>query len=286
VEAAAHRYEVHDDPEPLVAALDRLCEVLLPHLQREEDELMPVVSRVVTVGEWSAIEQAYNLSGKSKATLGREGHWLMDGASREDQARVLALVPLAPRLVLRFAFGPSYRRHQRACWGPPRRWVQHEGSTSVVVGADFDAVWDIVRDPTGVGEWSHECVGAEWVGEPGARPGARFRGRNRQGVFRWGRLCEIVSVGTGEIVWRTVPTRAYPDSTEWSIRVARVDTGTRIEQSFRVVKVTWLEPVYARFLPAHRDRTAALTRDLERIGALAAHGGVGADRPEAPQPGG
>jgi hypothetical protein len=147
-----------------------------------------------------------------------------------------------------------------------------------VVAADIDAVWDIVSDPTRVGEWSHECVGAEWIGEGGARPGARFRGRNEHGVFRWGRLCEIVSIGPGELVWRTVPTRLYPDSTEWAIRADRVDTGTRIEQSFRVVKGTWLEPVYARLLPAHRDRTAALTKDLERIGSLAAEGDVGTDR--------
>jgi hypothetical protein len=148
--------------------------------------------------------------------------------------------------------------------------VQHEGSTAVVVDADPDAVWEIIRDPTRVGEWSHECVAAKWAGtEPGARPGARFRGRNKQGIFRWGRLCEIVSIEPGELVWRTVPTRLYPDSTEWAIRADRVGTGTRIEQSFRVVKGTWLEPVYARLLPAHRDRTAALRHDLERIGSLA-----------------
>ncbi|MGE0140148.1 MAG: hemerythrin domain-containing protein [Ilumatobacteraceae bacterium] len=271
VETTAHRYAQRDEREPLIAALDCLREVLLPHLQREEDELMPVVSRVVTTGEWSAIEQAYNLAGKSKAQLGREGHWLIDDASEEDRARVLGLVPLAPRLILLYGFGPSYRRHRSACWNSRRRHVQREGSTSVVVDADVDAVWDIIRDPTRVGEWSHECVGASWVGaEAGARPGARFRGRNKQGVFRWGRLCEILSIEPGELVWRTVPTRLYPDSTEWAIRVARVDAGTRIEQSFRVVKGTWLESLYARFLPAHCDRTAALTNDLERIGSLAA----------------
>ncbi|MEO7118162.1 MAG: SRPBCC family protein, partial [Candidatus Limnocylindrales bacterium] len=270
VETAAHLYAKRDEREPLIAALEGLTEVLLPHLQREEDELMPVVSRVLTNAEWNAIEQAHNLAGKSKVQLGREGHWLIDEVPPDDRARVLGLVPLAPRLVLLYGFGPSYRRHQRACWNAPRRHVQHESSTSVVVDADLDAVWDIIRDPTRVGEWSHECVAAEWVGEqPAAQPGAHFRGRNKQGVFRWGRLCEIVSIEPGELVWRTVPTRLFPDSTEWAIRAVRVEAGTCIEQSFRVVKGTWLEPLYAQFLPAHRDRTAALTNDLERIGSLA-----------------
>lgn len=271
VETRTHAYEERDERGPLIASLDGLSQLLLPHLRREEDELMPMVSRVVTVGEWRAIEQAYNLEGKSTSQLGQEGHWLIDGASKEDRARVLGLVPPVPRLVLLYGFGPSYRRHLRACWAPGRRRVQREGSTSVVVEAGFDAVWDIVGDPTRVGEWSHECVAAKWVGaDGGVRPGARFRGRNRQGLVRWGRLCEIVSVEPGELVWRTVPTRLYPDSTEWSMRVACVDGGTSIEQSFRVLKGSWLEGVYVRLVPAHCDRTAALMDDLRRIGSLAA----------------
>lgn len=270
LEAAAADYEQHDRAEPVIAALDGLDDILMPHLQREEDEMMPVVARVMTKAEWDAIEQQHNLTGKSTAQLAREGHWLIDEATPDDRARVLGLVPMLPRLVLLHGFGPSYRRRARACWNPRRRTVQHEGATAVVVDADIEAVWDVVRDPTRVGEWSHECIGGEWVGDATtARPGARFRGRNKQGLFRWGRVCEVVCAEPHELVWRTVPTRLYPDSTEWALRLSRADGGTRIEQTFRMVKGTKLEVVYATFLPAHRDRTAALTRDLERIGALA-----------------
>jgi hemerythrin-like domain-containing protein len=271
LEKAAAAYAERDERDALVHALDDLTDVLLPHLQREEDEAMPVVSRVLTNAEWRDLEQRYNLDGKSMAQLGREGHWLIDDASAEDRARVLGLVPLVPRLLLLYGFGPSYRRQRRACWSPRRRRVQREGSTAVVVAADIDAVWDVVRDPTRVGEWSHECVDGEWVGDATeARPGARFRGRNRQGLIRWGRLCEVVSADPYQLVWRTVPTRLYPDSTEWAIRLEPVDGGTRIEQTFQVVKGTMLEPVYATILPAHRDRSDALQQDLERIGAVAA----------------
>lgn len=270
VERAAASYAECDERASLVDALDDLSKVLLPHLQREEDEVMPVVSRVITNADWSGIEQRHNLDGKSMAQLGREGHWLIDDASAEDRARVLGLVPLVPRLLLLYGLGPPYRRHKRACWNPRRRRVQHRGSTAVVVEAGIDAVWDVVRDPTRVGEWSHECVHAEWVGDTAeARPGARFRGRNKQGLFRWGRLSEILSAEPYELVWRTVPTRLYPDSTEWAIRLERVDGGTRIEQTFQVVKGTRLEPLYATLMPAHCDRVDALKQDLERIGALA-----------------
>ncbi|HWJ11857.1 MAG TPA: hemerythrin domain-containing protein, partial [Nocardioides sp.] len=53
-----------------VAALDALSSVLLPHLRREEDEAMPIVSRLVTRGEWSALEQKHNLDPKSTTELG------------------------------------------------------------------------------------------------------------------------------------------------------------------------------------------------------------------------
>lgn len=263
----------------LVDAIDDLGAVLLPHLEREEFEVMPVVSRVVTNAEWQDVEQRHNLDGKSMAQLGREGHWLIDDATPEDRARVLGLVPRVPRFLLVHGLGPSYRRHARACWAPRRRRVQHEGSTSVVVAAGIDEVWDVVRDPTRVGEWSHECVGGAWVGGAvDARPGARFRGRNEQGLIRWGRVSAVVHAEPYELVWRTVPTRLYPDSTEWAIRLERAGSGTRIEQTFHVVKGTMLEPLYATIAPAHRDRTDALRRDLERIGEIA----IGTHEPKIP----
>lgn len=270
LDAAAADYAQRDDREAVVAALGNLSEVLIPHLRREEDEAMPVVSRTITNAEWSAIEQQHNLDGKSKAQLGMEGHWLIDDADPDDRNRVLGLVPPVQRLVLLHGFGPSYRRRKRARWIPSGRRVQRNGSTAVLVDAGIDDVWEVVRDPTRVGEWSHECIGGEWVGEAAeARPGARFRGLNKQGHIRWGRLSEVVSAEAYELVWRTVPTRLYPDSTEWALRLTPVEDGTRIEQTFQVVKGTVLEPLYATIAPAHRDRRDALRQDLERIGTVA-----------------
>ena len=88
---------------------------------------------------------------------------------------------------------------------PPRR-VKLDNAVSVVTDAPIDAVWEVVRDVTRVGEWSAECIGAQWEdGATTAVPGARFRGRNRAGRFRWGRRCEVVSAEPYTLVWRTVP---------------------------------------------------------------------------------
>ena len=269
LEAAATDYAQGGAVGRLVAALDDLGEALLPHLRREEDEAMPAVSRAITDAEWSALEQRYNLEGKSMAQLAQEGHWLIDGATAEDRGRVLGLVPPVPRFVLVHGFGPAHRRRTNR-WRSPRRRVQRRGAPSVVVDADIESVWAVVRDPTRVGEWSHECVAAQWIGGADeARPGARFRGRNAQGLVRWGRVCEILRADPHELVFRTVPTRTYPDSTVWSLRLTTHGQGTTIEQRFEVVKGSKLEWLYVTLLPAHRDRSAALERDLRRLGEVA-----------------
>ena len=146
------------------------------------------------------------------------------------------------------------------------------GQCTVGTDATIDAVWDVVRDVTRTGEWSHECVGVAWLdGASSATPGARFRGRNRAGIFRWGRICEVVTAEPYELVWRTVPTTLYPDSTEWAIRLRPVGDGTEIEQTFTVLRgAKLLAILYGLIIPTHRDRTAALTEDLGRIGHLAA----------------
>lgn len=153
--------------------------------------------------------------------------------------------------------------------------VQKSSRVEVVVAAGVAEVWAVVSDVTRVGEWSHECRGARWLGDAnGPVPGARFRGDNRAGPFRWSRVNEVVAVDPpGELVWRTIPTRLLLDSTEWRIALEPVEGGTRIVQSFRVLLAPWvLDRLFARLIPAHQDRDARLAEDLARIGEVAAAG--------------
>lgn len=151
--------------------------------------------------------------------------------------------------------------------------VQKRSRVEVVVDAPVQEVWQVVSDVTRIGEWSHECHGAAWLGEAdrAAAPGARFRGRNRARWVRWSRTCEIVSVDPPrEIVWRTVPTLLFPDSTQWRIELEPAGDGTLIRQSFRVLRAPWLlDRLYARLIPSHQDRDERLAEDLARIGPAA-----------------
>jgi hypothetical protein len=140
------------------------------------------------------------------------------------------------------------------------------------VSAPVEAVWHVVADVTRTGEWSHECHSVEWLdGATVAAPGARFRGGNKSLWWRWSRINKITSVEPPRrIAWQTIATWRFVDSTEWTITLEPLPTGTRIVQTYEVVRCPrWWEWVVAHANPPHRDRAVALASDLRRIGDVA-----------------
>jgi uncharacterized protein YndB with AHSA1/START domain len=149
--------------------------------------------------------------------------------------------------------------------------MRRKCEASVTVAASPEAVWSVISDVRRVGEWSGECAGCVWIeGADAPTSGARFRGRNRRGGVRWTRLNEVVLADRpNRLVWRTVARAPYLDSTEWRMSLAPDGEGTRISESFEVVKMSRLmERMLWVAMPAHRDRTADLLADLGRLKAV------------------
>jgi hypothetical protein len=151
--------------------------------------------------------------------------------------------------------------------------LKWSGTVEALTDATPNQVWTIVSDITRVGEWSHECRSGAWLGDAGsAMPGARFTGRNQVGRVAWSRTCEIVAADAPhELVWRTVPSTMFPDSTEWRITIEPHGVGARIVQTYRILK---MNPVLERLVylttKPHRNRVPALESDVGRLGVLAA----------------
>jgi hypothetical protein len=142
---------------------------------------------------------------------------------------------------------------------------------NAVIGAPIDAVWNVVSDVTRVGEWSGECQSCAWVGGADSPvPGAQFRGRNRRGSMRWSRLNEVVrSEPPHSFVWRTVARFPYLDSTEWRVSLAEDGSSTRVTEAFQILRLSKpIEGLLNVVMPAHRDRSADLAADLDRLKSL------------------
>ena len=118
LEEAAHLYGDRDSArEVLLGTLARLSDVLLPHLRREELEMMPVVAATLDDAEYRAVEHEHFVAPKGLRELGAEGHWVLDGLPPEGRDVMLSVVPAVPRFVLLHAFGRSYRRAAARRWG-------------------------------------------------------------------------------------------------------------------------------------------------------------------------
>ncbi len=281
VAAAARAYQ-HSASERLglVEAIGALQDLLLPHLQREEQEMMPVVARSITAADWDDWDRRYNVAPLAPLELAETGLWLLDELGPEDRGVIENLVPPIPRwAILHLAAG----RYRRAAF---RRWLlpQHSalkfrltGQVEATTAAEPETVWALIADVTRVGEWSHECRGADWVGgATSAAVGARFRGRNTSRGWRWNRVCTIVACEPPrEFAYRTRGL-LFNDATLWHFALEPSATGTRIVQTYRVLSMrVWADRLIWLAVPAHRDRRAALQADLGRLAALAA--GVAAD---------
>ncbi len=94
---------------------------------------------------------------------------------------------------------------------------------SEVISAPPERVWDLIRDPTLMGDLVAECTGMKWT-RPVTAPevGARFRGTNRRGWRRWSTTCTIVRYQPGQEVAWDVRVGPVPVA-EWSYLI--IDAG-------------------------------------------------------------
>lgn len=292
VDAAATNYRVNASPEALqalVSSVEALEVELLPHLRREEDEMMPIVARTLTHAEWEEWDRTTNIAPKSRHELALEGHWLIDSGDQERYDVVVHLVPAALRFLLLHAYSRPYRRACATRWGPDvdvapptkrrratagrvRRSFRTEGTVSLHIDAAPRVLYDIVADITRTGERSPECRTCTWLpGPPPGTVGARFRGHNKAHHLRWSRVCEVVAADPGsEFAFRTVPERVdrtRRDSTIWSYTFTPERRGTLVTHSYRITllparPLLWL---YCRIMPQHTDMRPQMLQNLEAL---------------------
>ena len=105
-------------------------------------------------------------------------------------------------------------------------------SSSIIVQAPPQRVWEMVSDVTRVGEWSPETVGAEWLdGATGPAVGARFKGHNKR-KWKWSSTCTVTEAEPG----RSFVFEVGKGETRWSYTMKPVDGGCEVVESFEILR--------------------------------------------------
>jgi hypothetical protein len=152
--------------------------------------------------------------------------------------------------------------------------MPRHGEVRAVLPATPHQVWDVLSDVTRIGEWSHECRGADWLGGASrAAVGARFSGRSRSGIMSWSRTCTVTELTVDRTFAYVTHGVLLRDSTAWTTRIEPDPEGALVIQSYDVVSLPrWAEIIILAVVPNHGDRVEALEGDLRRLGRVAADG--------------
>lgn len=153
-----------------------------------------------------------------------------------------------------------------------------QGQASTDVDASPTVLYDVVSDVRRMGEWSPECRRCEWIGgATGPAVGARFKGSNRRGVARWSTKPRVVVADPGRD-FAFVTGHLGRDMTRWSYRFESTTCGTKVTESFEMLRdMPWYFRLADRLLMGVKDRKADLETNmgetLRRLKAAAEDGG-------------
>ncbi|WP_407564771.1 hemerythrin domain-containing protein [Streptomyces sp. 184] len=96
-------------PVVLRERIEDLSKRLLAHLDHQEKEVLPMLSKVLTRADWETFRTA------QRRALGPRAEtyvpWLLDGAPEDTRRKVLAALPPPLRLMCRTVWLPRYRRN-------------------------------------------------------------------------------------------------------------------------------------------------------------------------------
>lgn len=120
--AVAGHYATTEDPaiaERLREAITDLRDVVLPHLDHEETEVMPRVMRALSDRDWSALARREVRMRGSLAIAGTGLVWMIDGLDPRRQAEFNRQVSAPFRWLIRARYSGAYRRRTALAFADP-----------------------------------------------------------------------------------------------------------------------------------------------------------------------
>lgn len=102
-------------------------------------------------------------------------------------------------------------------------------TADIGVEADPDAIYRLVTDLPTLTSLAVEPVAMRWVKGDSARPGAVFRGKNRNGLRRWSTTCTVSDADPGRVFAFDVDFMGIPVS-HWRYDIAPVEAGCSVTE--------------------------------------------------------
>jgi uncharacterized protein YndB with AHSA1/START domain len=147
-----------------------------------------------------------------------------------------------------------------------------EGQATIQIQASPEKVYAMLTDVTRMGQWSPECVKAEWVGgATGPAVGARFKGHNKLNwLVRWSSTPTVKVADPGkEFTFETG--KPGKEQTRWTYRFAPKGGGTELTESFEALTYSAFQKLTANPEKRTEKLVTDIQQTLERI-KLAAEG--------------
>lgn len=140
--------------------------------------------------------------------------------------------------------------------------VEPSATATVTIDAPAREVYQLVSDLPGMAKLAEEYVGGDWldeVSEPA--PGARFRGRNRQGRQSWSTVATVTDAQRERRFAFDVRSFGLPVA-RWQYDIEPTEAGCVVTESTWDRRPIWFRPL-ARVATGVPDRTRHNQRNIE-----------------------
>jgi uncharacterized protein YndB with AHSA1/START domain len=139
---------------------------------------------------------------------------------------------------------------------------QPSASADVHIAAAPEVVYSLITDLDEMAKLAAETTTMTWHKTDGARPGAVFRGENRNGSRTWTTTCVVTHATPGELFAFDVTSMAVVPVAHWRYEIVPAEGGCRVIESTWDRRPNWFRKV-AVVATGVKDRPTANTKHIE-----------------------
>jgi uncharacterized protein YndB with AHSA1/START domain len=132
---------------------------------------------------------------------------------------------------------------------------------TVDIAADPETVYRLITDLSTLAELAEEATAMQWRKGDAARPGAVFKGENRNGAKRWTTTATVTHADAGRVFAFDVKTAAVVPVAHWRYDIEATPSGCTVTERTWDRRPRWIRKP-AELTTGVADRTAANNENI------------------------